>query len=70
MPLLQSKLGRVLDGHDALVFRNEAAQRVQEGGLSRPSPAAHQMFSRAFCTARRSSSIGRGTEPIFTRHPR
>ncbi|MNZ19912.1 hypothetical protein D3C78_369500 [compost metagenome] len=42
MGLLQLQLGRVLDGDDALVVRNETGQHIEHGGLAAAGAAGYQ----------------------------
>ena len=58
--LLELQLGRVFDGDDALLLRDEAGERVQHGGLAGAGSAGDQHGASCACThaARKRSMPG------------
>src|SRR5206468_4226622 len=56
--LAQLQLGRVLDGDDALIARDEAAQDVEQGGLARKSQVYE--FARTIMTMKTKSRLKHG----------
>ena len=65
--LLQPQFGGVFDGDDALVFGDEAGERVEQVVLPEPVPPQIRMFSRAFTQAFSSSSMPSVSDSCATR---